>query len=320
MGENFKVTSTVRKLGRGRLSPRPFAKGGMRFAYYLETDSGVYAVKAYNKECLAHITEGLGISEAQAIRKEVNTYLVAAELANSWNQALPGALRHRSNMMKFLAPCVFTLRDKTGQIRTMFGEEYVAGNFIKWNNNAGYVNTDDEAKVMDMGEMAGTFCHYAWHSSKGRLMAVDIQGWNLGGASLGDRDITFTDPQVHTHSFTGGRSRKTDPLFQRFSLGNLGRTGMVRFFQAHECSRSCRLMGLPPVDLSRDFGNAPAPRAPHRNRGSVLAEAPQVPGPGRPVGRDQAMGPPQQLEDKSKPINRNKSILAMIASLLCCEE
>jgi len=302
MGSSFKVVSKKRELGRSKLSSRPFGKGGMRFAYYLRTDSGLYAVKSYNAECLKHITEGLRISEAEAIRKEVNTYLVADQLARSFNDALPVHWKHSSNMVKFLQPYVFTLRDRVGKVRIMFGETYVDGRFIKWNNNAGFVNTADEAKERLMDEMVQVFGHYTWHWSKGRLMVVDIQGWRREDAT-GARDIVFTDPQIHTHYFAGGMFRDTDPMYRRFSLGNLGKTGMKRFFQAHRCSKYCAGMGMKPIGRDAAFAE-PSGSVRH---GSVFFTGPSVVRGGRQAARAALLAVPLAVEQGAASQQREAS-------------
>lgn len=268
MDETFKLNSFSKQLGWSVLSPRPFAKGGMRFAYHLHTAVGDFALKEYNKETLKHVLEGLRIDEDKAIRKEVATYLVAQQFAVGFNAALPEAYKDKSNFVRFLDPYVFKLKDKEGRTRVMFGERYVEGQFIKWNSNAGYVNSDEIAKEGLMDQMAEVFAHHTYHASKGRLMVVDIQGWN-SGAKTAERSILFTDPQIHTQSFQRGANRN-DMLYDRFSLGNLGRTGMVRFFQTHTCSSDCAMMGIKRSAVLRE-DTVPVPV----DRGSVLQRAAQ---------------------------------------------
>jgi len=270
LSDDFKVKGSRRQLGESRLSPRPFAKGGMRFASYLHTQTGMFALKAYNRETLNHIKEGLHITEEQAIMKEVSTYLVADYFAQTFNESLPGEWNNRSNHVRFLKPYVFRLRDSAGQVHTWFAEEYVEGEFIKWNSNAGYVNSEFRATEHLMDKFVDTFSHHTWHASKGNLIVVDIQGWNLGDHT--SRNIVFTDPQIHTKSFSGGNRRTSDKLYQRFSLGNLGRTGMLRFFQNHKCSQYCAGMNMKAVGM-REFKNGPSFTM---ARGSVL-HATQVP-------------------------------------------
>lgn len=265
---DFKIDGKSTQLGKSMLSPCPFAKGGMRNAYFLKTAKGMYVVKRYNTETLKHIIESLGIRETDAIYKEVNSYLVAGYFANLWNDSLPDGFDLATNKVSFLKPCVFHLRRAQGAVETVFGEEYVEGNFIKWNSNAGYVNTDAVAKERLMADMASLFAHFTWQKSRGRLMVVDIQGWNLGKQHEARR-IVFTDPQIHTFSSVVGCTRRQDVLYKRFSMGNLGRIGMMGFFKTHTCTRFCKAMGLKPAVLTgmADF-HVPA------GRGSVLQARP----------------------------------------------
>lgn len=147
----------------------------------------------------------------------------------------------------------------------MFGEKYIKGTFLKWNNNTGYVNTEDGAKENQMDKLVEVFCHYTWQASRGRLIVVDIQGWSTRDPN-GSRRIVFTDPQVHTTVPGGGNNQREDVLFRRFSFGNLGKIGMTRFFQSHVCSHHCRVMGcnMPIVNL-RGLGVAHSRYSPKRS-------------------------------------------------------
>merc|ERR1712008_342531 len=134
-----------------------------------------------------------------------------------------------------------------------------------------------------MFEMAEFFARWTYTYSKGRLMVVDIQGWNLGTEKIKKsflgcgrrmerkRDILYTDPQIHAVSPGIIGHWRDDPLHRRFSLGNLGRVGMVRFFQSHECSESCRHLSLTSV-LPEDRHVRPEQTLYHR-KGSVLPTA-----------------------------------------------
>jgi alpha-kinase len=255
----FKIQTKTRKLGPSWLSQMPFGKGGMRFAFYLETAEGLFALNMYNEDTLKHIRQVLRISEHEAMMKEVATYLAAGFFAEKFNNSLPKEYDVEGNKIHFLAPYVFRLTDTNGNLHTMFGERYVDGTFLKWNSNAGYVNTHDEAKHNKMDKMAEVFCHYTWHASRGRLMVVDIQGWSTRDAKQ-VRQIVFTDPQVHTTVPSDCADRKNDVLFKRFSLGNLGKVGMARFFQSHVCTCNCRAMGLKANRVERRDSDSSAKR------------------------------------------------------------
>jgi hypothetical protein len=220
------------------LADKPFAKGGMRYAYYLSGWNGSeeehYVLKKYTEETMRHIEHGLKISLDDAVLKEVNTYLVADWMAKEFNNALQDLGKHEDWHVHFVEPRVFVIGGKL-----YFGEKHIEGTFIKWNSNNGFVNLTGDAQkgCMDIG--AGLFSHFTHKRSNGALQVVDIQGWDLGGK------ILYTDPQVHTRSYrpAAGGNRHDEMLYKRFSLGNLGYTGMFRFFHSHKCEE-CARMGL----------------------------------------------------------------------------
>ncbi len=148
----------------------------------------------------------------------------------------------------FLKPYILQLT----KVNHCFVEEYIhtqtgesgLGNFVKWTNNWGYVNNKEA-----WGKLAFTFCHFSYHYTKGECMIVDIQGWHdkLWGT-------LFTDPQVHTKAQHGESLRKSTK-YQLYGMGNLGVTGMAKFFQSHVCSNCfCRQFKLPkpPIHFRAD--------------------------------------------------------------------
>jgi len=215
------------------LAPHAFAQGGMRSAHFLHTRDGTYVVKPYLPESLSYIADALGITVDEAIEKEIATYLIAAEYAKQFNARLEEEVN--SFRVEFVAPVMFEI---DGQ--QYFGEKYVEGAFVKWNNNAGAVNLEANALKNEMDKLPAAFCHFTYEASACRVMIVDIQGWDKGNLAL------FTDPQVHTRTFRRkSGDRKEQELFRRFSMGNLGITGMAKFFHTHKCNELCRHLKLP---------------------------------------------------------------------------
>lgn len=105
----FNILKTTRKIttGWGFLSPMPFGKGGMRFAYYFHTTEGTFVLKKYNEDTRKHIREVLHISEDEAIMKEVATYLTAGHFAAKFNESLPEKYKRDTNKIEFLAPYIY---------------------------------------------------------------------------------------------------------------------------------------------------------------------------------------------------------------------
>lgn len=249
-GDDFELHQHGRDIvGPCWMAPAPFANGSMRFAWYLQTAKGLYVVKAYNEENVRHIQEGLGISLTDAILKDAATYLVARHLAGLYYQALPCAKSFWNWRFDFAEPFAFLLGGTW-----YFGERFLPGDFLKWNTNTGENNESPEAAHSHLDSVAGFFSHYTYAVSKGRIMVVDIQGFTTKNPP----SITFTDPQIHTRSFGSTTDdRKRDVLYQRFSVGNLGKTGMMRFFANHTCNEVCQIFDLShPLDESGSLGSA----------------------------------------------------------------
>lgn len=214
-------------MGKAWMSPLPFGKGSMRFAWYLRTTRGMFVVKSYNQETLDFIGDVLRKTENDAFRKDVATYLVAQEYAKIWNADIAKTETFGWSL-NFLEPFIFQIDGKP-----YFAEKYVKGDFVKWNTNTGDTNMSEDATRNHMHKVASAFSHFTFNESKGEVMVVDLQGFDNPSGVL------FTDPQMHTRRFRGGsQDRKVDLLYRRFSLGNLGRTGMIRFFLNHSCEDS----------------------------------------------------------------------------------
>lgn len=244
------------------LAPFPFAQGHMRVAWYLWTSDGLYVVKRYNQETLRFIEDGLQTDEKSMIVRDAATYVVAQHFARKWNTEFVPKLRIASGTaadftVNFLKPYAFHL---VGSSEWFFGERLITGgDFVKWNTNAGQNNFSEAARGQGAHLIADAFSHFSWASSKGRLMLVDLQGWDL----INQPGLTLTDPQVHTRRFdSSSRSRKDDALYKQFSVGNLGRTGMLRFFANHKCHPgSCGILNLSnPLHRCPSFSFTPAAR------------------------------------------------------------
>lgn len=233
----FFIKSERQEIGTTWMSPTPFTNGSMRFAWYLWTSKGLFVVKAYNEENVRHIQEGLGITLGEAINKDVRTYAAAQHYASMLAKELADTKYDIWNWnVRFVEPCAFRLGGTW-----YFGERFLEGNFLKWNTNTGENNLTPEAQRAWLDCVAGFFSHYTYAASKGKLMVVDIQGMT----NTNPPSVTFTDPQIHTRAFRRGRDgRKEDALYKRFSVGNLGKTGMKRFFANHKCNGMCQKFKL----------------------------------------------------------------------------
>ena len=111
-------------------------------------------------------------------------------------------------------------------------ETYIDGEYIKLNDNNGWVNYDVPFELMNE---AAAFSHFTYEHFEGKSIIVDIQG-------VGRR---WTDPQIHSHD-------------KRYGIADLGPDGITKFFETHQCNPICQLLGL--TSKNAKAGNAPAPK------------------------------------------------------------
>jgi hypothetical protein len=106
---------------------------------------------------------------------------------------------------------VTTLEVGTGaNVKFYNMESLLEGEWLRYSNNGGYVNTMDYAAVLQ------AFTHWTHERSRGLLMVTDLQGVRM----------------VHC----------TDVL--RFTRTNLGAEGFKLFFDTHKCNDVCEKLGL----------------------------------------------------------------------------
>ena len=114
-----------------------------------------------------------------------------------------------------------------------FIECNMKGKFLKWNANEQFRDVVNKVDVAP-----GAFSHFTWHESRGEEIVVDMQGVST---SKYQRKYLFTDPQLHSHIIT-------DPS-ARISVGDLGKNGMIHFYQGHRCTQECRALELDTVPM-----------------------------------------------------------------------
>eukprot|EP00752_Nemacystus_decipiens_P007214 g6457.t1 len=81
------------------------------------------------------------------------------------------------------------------------------------------------------------FSHFSYRDTRRKMLVCDLQGVQSTGAVGEDRAGVFelTDPVIHYRS----KSRS-----QVYGRTDLGKEGMHRFFETHQCNDVCRLLGL----------------------------------------------------------------------------
>ncbi|KAK1778531.1 hypothetical protein QBC45DRAFT_161289 [Copromyces sp. CBS 386.78] len=192
----------------------PFAQGALRVASYARTEASTnrYVVKTFkdsHHSRLAYLAEDM---RCQALCKA---------FALEFNAILDDSHEHS---IDFVVTACF----KGGGSAACSGEgcmsieRYLDGKFVKYNNNAGYVNEDLGTNPSHLAAQA--FSHFTFERSRGRFLVCDLQG-------VGEM---MTDPAIHT----------LDPERFKLSGTNLGSEGFLLFFAFHECNLLCHKLGL----------------------------------------------------------------------------
>jgi len=178
-----------------RIDPRRFGEGTNRNAHHMVDDAGRrWVAKAHRSP-----------ASKDVVFREVAMQGLCHYFARAYNTRRP------PKDVTFLD--AFVIRRTGGQY--MACEEYLTGQFNKYNNNGGWCDDDRNTPH--------AFSHFTYVIAKGKCLVVDIQG-------VGD---VYTDPQIHTVNRT-------------FGDGDGGLDGMRRFFATHRCNPICAALGLAP--------------------------------------------------------------------------
>lgn len=109
--------------------------------------------------------------------------------------------------------------DHTGGYPIMILEPMLEGEYKKHSNNFGFVDKEDRNTPQ-------AFSHFTYQATKGKMIVVDIQG-------VGD---VYTDPQIHSNI-----PESEPPIWGQ---GDMGDTGIYKFFESHRCNALCKFFGL----------------------------------------------------------------------------
>ncbi|ORY14955.1 hypothetical protein BCR34DRAFT_672355 [Clohesyomyces aquaticus] len=205
--DNFSICTTQLTIHKRQT---PFAQGAMRVAFYARTAESMdpFVVKLYKKDGkdLPHLAEDM---RSQALCKA---------FALEFN-ALSG-----KEIDFIVTTCLKGKPGGAGLEEVISLEPFLSGDYVKYNNNAGWVNEDIPVGWKQEAEAAQAFSHFTFERSRGRFLVSDIQGVGR----------ILTDPAIHT------RDR------HRFKLAgtNLNTEGFKLFFLTHVCNDVCRKLGL----------------------------------------------------------------------------
>lgn len=191
-----------------KMRTTPFAKGGLRWAYYMYSPTRRENLVA--KQFFWNEERDLAWSSWMDTVKyqELSIYL-----ANQYNsEKLP-------HMAEIKETPIFLIEFIERSPPVLMGAElFLDGKFEKFNSNSGYVepgHTDIQA-----------LSHFSFQHTRGKYLLVDLQG-----IKTNSNQYLLTDPAFHSKLSNCGET-------------DLGYRGIESFFKTHECSESCRALKL----------------------------------------------------------------------------
>ncbi|CAE7626585.1 ak1 [Symbiodinium sp. KB8] len=203
----------------------PFAWGGMRLVYNLQD---TWNREKSSKKPLQMVAKRL-IRKEHATFKDMLPFCLSTETAIMFRSNFLRELKRLdTDAQIFFVPCYLYSYNRPGagasEKSYFVAEQYLEGDFVKFNSNNGYVN-----ETHPSSELMQAFSHYTFVKSRGKLLVVDLQG------AVDNNCLMLTDPQVLS------RAKSKDRVF---GAGDLGFDGMKAFFETHECGETCVAMKL----------------------------------------------------------------------------
>ena len=214
-----------------KIAADPFVEGKLRIAYY-----GKYANDESGNSLVLKKFKYTSENQFVRYKEQMEIQSVAIALANKFNSIKPTGTRD----IHFAE--VSTVSFTEGEDKIYFSMEgYITGKYVKFNNNAGFVNEASYTATLN------AFSHWTYWATEKYLMVVDLQG--VKEESSGEVRYVLTDPAIHCGSL------------RRFGKTNLGREGMYKFFRTHYCNGICKAMALKfhryqPTEVYTDFAGA----------------------------------------------------------------
>lgn len=142
---------------------------------------------------------------------ELAMHFKAEELIKAWN---------KMNLCdkRYFVVSPFKVKDRGEHC---VGEDFIEGEWEKWNSNSGYVSRST-ASVQ-------AFCHWTYHHSDGQLLMCDVQGVSNG------MSYCITDPCICSTSQVYGQT-------------DVGIWGINAFFANHVCNQFCNSGWMKPMN------------------------------------------------------------------------
>jgi len=266
-GEEYEFEVSNKCIGSGMFSD----------CYYLTVDG---QEKRYVGKFPKFIVENL-----EELKLDIETSLLTKYFADKFNVFLRKAEAKgkpktgtKAPSIKVLSLSIIEKLTPTNPKDKFFlAQRYLSGEYIKFNNNYGWVNK----QVKDSANfLAQAFSHFTYEYSMGTMLVSDIQGTverakgkeeEKGGKKEEEKEekkeeekkeeekekekekekeeekellgLTLTDPAIHSLIYKG-----------RFGETNHGKVGIIRFFQTHKCNDYCKKLSLSDpkeVDMSK---------------------------------------------------------------------
>ena len=204
-----------------RVRTEPFGEGAMRHAYLCEDVTACprdysRAVRLVAKESRwAKDYKGELENRREFYAGDACAQLLAQLLVQAFNDTQPAKL------VQMLTPVLYEFPNRSDSDRRFMLMELSLleqGAFARYTNNDGFRNPS-------FGTMMA-LSHWTHAATAGRYMLCDLQGV----------EYLLTDPQVHS-------------LDDGWGQGNLGQSGMDKFFESHWCNKICKRLGLKPHPL-----------------------------------------------------------------------
>ena len=215
-----------KRTARINVTINPVAKGEMRLAYYSKVSESreFYYFRRETKKGIIKESRFEGeINSRRVLVNQAKIQAVACYMADIFNRKM-AEFGIKDKKFIYVPVELIYIPTRTEGTQYFLLEPYIEGEYLKFNNNNGYVNKIEEVKY----PILQTFSHFSYSFSKGLVMVTDLQGVVLKDS------FKLTDPAIHT---ADNKKQLPDPT-------NLGPNGMAAFFKSHECNHFCRIMEL----------------------------------------------------------------------------
>eukprot|EP01084_Bolivina_argentea_P200992 343602_1 len=239
------------------LGDEPFAEGSSRYAYLGLWQTG----KKKGMRCVIKRYKDKHFLFSDGYDGDIKCCKLAAELVQEWNEMnlidkkyeviVPIIARKEGQLwelkvelMMLLALLGVEASDLITDLSKMLDssaagkeitsgevvmvEDYLKGDFLKWNSNSGWMNE------IDISVQA--FCHWTYHYSDGQYLFCDAQGVKRAEKYI------LTDPAILSNTEKGGV----------YGITDCGRKYLLNWFRQHKCNGFCNKSWKKPKQIELD--------------------------------------------------------------------